>query len=396
MSARYRYVAVDHEGRRCKGVIDAVSQEAAVAQLSARGETPIALRVVRARRAEQSMALSKETLAGLLDTLAALMEAGAPLARGLAIVEAEAETPAAARVARLMSERVSEGVGVGQALAVSGNNDVRLAASLASAGEAGAGLVTALRLGADMFRRQAVARQEILKAAAYPAFLIVLAIVALLVLVVFVAPSLAPLARDSGQSDSLLITMAEFGDFLQNHSVLAFGGAAAVLLAGWVGLRAARGFLDTLVLRTPLVGGVVRDLSFGGAARTLGALMGGGVSAARAMDLASDAAGNRAIRARLKAAAETIRDGAAVSTALTQIQGAPAELARLSRIGEEAGALPAMLSRAGEITLARAFRRLSSVAETLGPGLIGAVGITIGFVFWSFLSAVLALGDVPV
>jgi len=396
--ARFRYAALTREGRTKRGLVEAQSRDDAVRALAARGETPTELTETRPGGASLrggDATLPREELATFLSDLAALHDAGVPLRRALDVLAGDASPPRAARVARLMAERLDAGSDLAHAARLEEGGDLALASELVRAGEVSGRLGETLRFAALLLQRQSEFSRRITSALAYPAFLLVLSLVALVALAAFAGPAIAPLIAEAPDRAPGLSAVLAVGEALRRYGVfiaaaLAVGIALLVLAARQPPVREA---LATLRTRTPFLGPIIRDLNCGAFARALGALLAGGAPAANAIDLAAATAPNASWRRRFRRAGERLRDGRTIAGALVSIPGASAELVRLARVGEETGALGDMLSRAGDIVIERALRQLDRAAAAAGPALILIMGGFVGWLMSAFLSGLSRLGD---
>lgn len=391
--SRFRYSALTTAGRSRRGLIEAGSPDEAIRSLAMRGEIVTAVRYASAETGRARV--PRLELAGFLADLAALHDAGVPLRRALDVLASGAATGRAAQLARLMAERLDAGSDFGRAARMDETGDIALAAELARAGEASGRLGDALRFAATLLRRQAEFSKRIVNALAYPIFLFVLSLAALIALSAFAGPAIAPLLQDAPSSSDGLKLILAFGAALQTHGwVIASVGAALVALVVLAAQRSpVREFLALARARLPIVGAIVRDINCGAFARTLGALIAGGAPAATAIDLAAAAAPNSIWRTRFQASGQALRDGRTVAAALGGIPNASPELHRLARVGEESGALGEMLGRAGDIGVDRALRRLDRAAAAAGPLLILTMGGFTGWLMSTFLTGLSQLGE---
>ncbi|EAP91273.1 General secretion pathway protein F [Oceanicaulis sp. HTCC2633] len=394
---RYRYSALTRSGQARKGLVEAASPEDAARILEGRGE--LAVRIADARgllRFLDSARPGRLELADFMDDLAALHKAGVPLRRALDVLSGEAVTPRVARLARLMADRLDAGAELSAAARVDDANDIQLAAELAKAGELSGELELTLRAGAKVLRSQAEFVKRLRSAMAYPSFLLVLSLFAVIALSLVAGPALEPLLAETtnGKADGLRMVLG-FGAFVREQAVVVVLALIAVS-AGlvWVFQRPAVKFaLAVLRARIPLVKGVVRDLNIGAFAQTLGALLAGGTPAAKAVDLARATVANAYWRKKLEVCGEALRDGASMAGALMAVKDAPHEISHLAMVGEETGTLGPMVVRASEIMLGRALRRLDRLAAAAGPALIVAMGGFLAWVMTSFLGGLASIGD---
>lgn len=391
--AMFSYSALSEAGKKRSGFIEADSQEAALKALAARGETPTRVREAGASRNRSK--ITRAELATFLADLAALHDAGVPLRRALDVLASGASTARASQLARLMAERLDSGSDFGRATRVQDSADIVFAAELARAGEASGKLGDSLRFAAELLRRQSEFARRISNALAYPAFLVVLSVFAVIALTAFAGPAIAPLLEDAPNPPQGLTMILAVGEALQRDGVViamvALGVVALLVIASQRSpLREA---LAAARARAPFLGSIIRDINCGAFARTLGALLSGGAPATIAIDLASKTVPNSTWRARFDKAARALRDGRTIAAALASMPDASPEISRLARVGEQSGALGEMLTRAGNIALERALRRLDQAAAAAGPLLILAMGGFTGWLMSAFLTGLSQLGE---
>ncbi len=391
--AVFRYAALLTTGQTRKGLVEADTRDAALKVLAARGET--AIKIAETRRASQQTRVPRIELATFLADLAALHDAGVPLRRALDVLANGASTLRAAQLARLMAERLDAGSDFGRAASLAETGDLAFAAELARAGEASGKLGDSLRFAAELLRRQAEFGRRIANALAYPAFLLVLSLFALIALTVFAGPAIAPLLADTPHPPEGLTLVLKLGEMVQQHGVLILVVLTAATVSFVMASRTSplREYLAAARAKAPFLGSIVRDINCGAFSRTLGALLSGGAPAVVAIDLAANAAPNNLWRQRFRSVGQSLRDGRTVAAALSSLPAASPELARLARVGETSGALGEMLARAGNITVERALRRLDQAAAAAGPLLILAMGGFTGWLMSAFLAGLSQLGE---
>jgi type II secretory pathway component PulF len=391
--AMYRYSALLPTGQTRTGLVEAETLSDATRTLAARGETVVRLRKTRTNLSHRR--IPRTELATFLADLAALHDAGVPLRRALDVLSSGASTSRAAQLARLMAERLDVGSDFGRATRLEDTGDLAFASELARAGEATGKLGDSLRFAADLLRRQSEFARRIANALAYPAFLVVLSIFAIIALTVFAGPAIAPLLEDAPNPPEGLTVVLAIGETLQRDGlvILAVGAAVAMLFIIAAQRPPLRDLLATARAHMPFLGGIVRDINCGAFARTLGALISGGAPAATAIDLAAVSVPNSHWRKRFKATGRALRDGRTIAGSLAALPDASPELHRLARVGEESGALGEMLMRAGSIAIERALRRLDQAAAAAGPILILTMGGFTGWLMSAFLTGLSQLGE---
>jgi type II secretory pathway component PulF len=123
-------------------------------------------------------------------------------------------------------------------------------------------------------------------------------------------------------------------------------------------------------------------------ARALSALLGTGTPALRALETAADAAGDHEVAARVRRAAERVRTGGSLSTALAAERAFDPQALELAHAGEASGRLAVLLRHGATLAEARALRALQSTIRLIEPTLILALGGLVAFVALALLQAV--------
>jgi len=394
MSAGFRYTAIDQTGARRRGRVDAGSRSEAYGRLRAQGLSPLAVSAVGGSSAQpRGGRLGKRALADFVAELGALIAAGVPFRHGLGVL-GESGQGRGALLARAIERELSAGHDLAGSLSRSLGRDGALLAALMAAGEASGDLGGALLDGAESLRQELEVGEALAGALAYPSFILVMSLATLLIILVLVVPALRPLAEQQAGDPPLMLSMM----FVLSDGLIAGGpwiaAASLVLLivllaawrAGWL-----RPLVEKILLDGPLAP-ISRPIVFGRIAAVAGALLRARVNASDAFRLAAAGAGVELARRRIDRLVESVREGLAVSAALAASAGPPPSLARLALIGEETGALGAMLARGGDLERQRALRRLRGVSAVLGPLMIVLLGVFIGMVFAGLLTGVTSLG----
>lgn len=395
--SRYAYVAVDSAGRKVRGALDVASESSAFAALKSQGLMPVTVRParIRAESAARATGLSDRDTAGLVSDLAALLAAGSDIRTALTIIGGKAARPQVQAAAKAMARDVSGGDALSAALERQLAERHRFIAALLAAGEVSSDLIGGLERGAEMLEARIKMRDQLVSVLAYPVFVMLTAIASFLIILTLVVPSLAPLAEAPGAEPGLpMRLLLAASRFLTGNGWLLAGtavvGSVALAAAGAAGLL--RGGLERLVLDGP-GRRTAEGLIYGGFAIALGGMLAAGAPVSEALRLSLRSVRSRLAQKRLEPVGGSVRQGTALSTALTNVTGFPDEIGRLALIGEESGALGSMLVRAGRLAEQAALRRIESASRIIGPALIVALGGLIGLLMAGLLSGVTGLGD---
>ena len=390
---QFLYRSVLPSGKKQSGLIEAGSLSEARRLVHERGEILLDLRESAEKqrfKLERQTGLSLRVTAQFAGELAPLLKAGAPLRKALEIMaEGDGKT---ARMARSYADGIDRGERLSQ-LILNNSGQAVLLGRFIEAGEKGAGLAIMADKAANFLNARADSTEKIRGALAYPVFVLLLAVMAMLVIVLFVAPALAP-ALSETDGASLIKTMAAFGNWVTTNSTIIMLVLAASI-AGFYLFRNTLGLSERLARimdRAPWIGPIRKDLSAGPAADVLGALIEAGTPVADALDTAASLAAYPSKQA-FSESAERIRDGTTVGEALSTANALPSEISRLALLGEQTGGLGQSLSEAGRLCQARALQKISRAAAVAGPALVVIIGGLVAAMMLLVLSGLTSIGE---
>lgn len=395
--ATFRYDAVDAAGRRTRGEVQALSETDAFERLRGRGLTPLALRhrAAKAPTDARVAAPSDRDVADFLANLADLLRAGSDIRTALGILGGRAERGPLKAVVKALTDDISGGDSLERAFGRAFQARHPFVASMVAAGEAAGDLPGGLQRAADVLYSRLKLRDQLVSVLAYPMFVLASTVVAFFVILLFIVPSIAPLAAEVGNTPPVaLAMMIAASDFLRGNlgllSALALGAALAAFGAARLGLLA--GPFGVLVLDGP-VRRTVRAVVYGSFAISLGTMLAAGAPVTDALRLAIKSVGSAAARRRLLPLPQIVRQGQSLSAALEAVEGFPASIVRLATVGEATNALGQMLVRGGRLEEEAALRRIEALGRMAGPMLIVLLGLLLGVLMGGLLSGVSQMGQ---
>jgi general secretion pathway protein F len=400
----FRYTAIGPGGERLAGVMEAATADEVIARLQRQGSLP-----VRAEPAEQGRrwsgwlnldlgtrrGLRKQDVADLIRELATMLTAGQDLDRALRYMQETAPARVRPTVTGLR-DAVRDGAPLSVAMARYPASFPAMHVGLVRAGEAGGNLGPTLARLADLLDRQRALASTITSAMIYPIVLLIAMVGSVTLLLTEVLPQFVPMFEQSGvalpASTQFLI---DAGNVVQADGLLMLLGLLAMLLLARAALRqdTVRLVVDRLLLRLPLIGGLTREVLAARFSRVLGTLLLNGVALIPALGIVRDAMGNHAGRAAVESASLAARGGGALSPELEATGIFPPRTIHLLRLGEETAQLGAMALRAADIhenSTRLATQRLTAL---LVPAITILMGIAVGGIVASLMTAMLSLND---
>ncbi|HEV2563901.1 MAG TPA: type II secretion system F family protein [Microvirga sp.] len=403
--ARFHYFAATAGNATHDGTIEAESMQDALGMLRSRGFVVIrigkpsrlsTLRVMLNREVVLRSPLRFRELARLSQEWGGLVEAGIPVEESLALL-GRACPPSTRRILLAVRDDVKAGMPLHEALGRFPGSFPPIYRALVQAGEAAGNLGSAIRrLGDDLMARRAL-KDDIRNALLYPLFLLVTASAGILVLMLVVVPNLETLLGEGGEERLSAVTriVLEASRILRNHGVTLLGATAVLAVSAALFVLSPKGRvrLDAVILRMPVFGPLVRDIETGRFARTLGALLRGGVTLPVAMLIVLRAVANRHMRTAIEDAHRSIVSGAAIGDAIGASRIFRDDAIGLIRVGERTGDLAAALERTAALHEARATRQLKALAAMLTPLMTIGFGAIAGVIIYAMLSTILGINE---
>ena len=401
----FRFTAITPAGALVRGVTEAASEAEAIAFIRRQGNLPMRTDAAKGGGAALDTLLrldfSRKTLrrsevAHFTRELAIMLGAGQDLDRALRFLDETAPNPRVRAVILSLRDQVRDGATLHAALAKHPSSFPRLHVGLVRAAEAGGNLAVTLERIATLMERERALAATLTSAMIYPTLLTVAAIGAIVLLLTEVLPQFTPLFEQNGaalpRSTQLLI---DAGALISHDGlwILLVLAALALLLRQALRNPAARGRLDRIVLRLPVIGTLLSEVLASRFTRTLGTLLLNGVPLIAALGIVRDVIGNRAGLLAIDRATESAKGGAGLSRTLGDSGIFPARMIHLLRLGEETAQLGPMALRAAEIHEDSTRVRVQRLVALLVPVITIVMGMAVAGIVSSLLLAMLSLND---
>lgn len=403
----FAYRAVDSTGKVVAGEIEAADRHAALQRL--RGEQVYPVQIDEAGRlAGRSEGLGRVRLTSrrvrgrdvqlFTEQLATLLHAGLDLDRSLEILGQLATNAKLRETVQGVRGEVQGGSSFADALGRYPDTFSRFYVSMVHAGEAGGALEVMLSRLATFLSRSQELREFLISALVYPSFLVMAAGGAVAILLLWVIPRFSTIFDQTGQALPLpMQLLLGLSGFLTRYWWLLLGLAFGAGMAVRQTLRSPEGRFRThqWLLRLPVLGSILLRAEVARFCQTLGTLMSSGVPLLQALTIGKGTVGNAVIARAADPIAEGVRKGAGLSGPLAQCGLFPPLAVHMIAVGEETGKLEEMLGRVAEVygaEVRQAIHRAMALAE---PVMIVVMGLVVGLIVFSMLSAVFSINELP-
>lgn len=396
----FAYVALEPNGKKKTGYIDAADEAAAISRITAEGKFVVEIREETSGAKIPSVPGSKKVSRGdvalFTRRLSDLAAAGLPLDRVLSVVAEQAESAQMAAIAEDALQEVRGGLSVSQALAKYPKVFPEVYTQTLRAGEASGQFPEVSGRLADFLEKEVARKSQIASAMVYPIMLALTAVFVVNMLLFFVVPKM------SGVFSSLGDDLPWNTKFLLGFSTTVVNNLTPILIAlvaiivgyrVWVATERGAYLRDKVLLRMPLVGKITTKAVISRYSRVLGTLVFGGVPILESLTIAGLSAGNRVFKETSEQVVLEVKEGKPIAQAMRDTAEFPPVLTHMVAIGEETGDLPKMLGRVSDsldFEVDTGMRRLTSMVE---PIIVLAMGAFVGFVVISILLPIFQAQD---
>lgn len=381
------------------GEIEAESQMAAVTRLRDMGYYPIS---VDECEDEEKKDILKHALMRVklkernvfFRQLANLTESGMPIIRALNTLEDQTTNPKLRATITQLRDDVQKGSDLADAMERQPKIFSSMFCNLVRAGESGGMLDEVLWRIVDFGEQEEELRGKAVSAMVYPIFLMLIGSTAIFILISFVFPKFVAIFEDFNASLPLpTVVVMAVCEFMGNFwwAVLAVLAALAAAAVSYVRTEKGSHQLDVVMLRMPVMGGVVQRYEMAKFARTFGTLIDNGVPVLTALKITADTLSNVAIAQEVGYIRERVIEGESISDSLSNSQHFPPMVVNMIAIGEEGGRLGAVTKRIADAYDLEVDRAVKAMASLLEPILIVAMGVIIGFLVIAMLLPMLSL-----
>jgi general secretion pathway protein F len=399
---RFRYRAVDVQGDILEGEMEARAPDFVAEHLQAQGYMPMLIEEAMAGSGGGWLGgfgrtrVSQDDIAMMTREIATLLRAGLPLDRALEVVINLAANDEVAEILSEIRQDVRGGSSLYGALEAQKGVFSRFYLNMIRAGEAGGALEVVMVRLTEFMERAKELRETVKSALVYPAILVVVAVLSVVVLLIFVVPQFTQMFEESGKALPLATQIViAAGEFFKAWWWALLGGGLAlfVLFRRQMADPDSRYRWDERFLALPLVGDLLAKIEMTRFARTLGTLLDNGVSLLSALSIVKETMSNSVMAERLDEVATKLREGKGLGAPLMEAEVFPRLGVHMVMVGEETGRLSEMLIQVADVFDREVQTAVKRTLSLLEPALILGLGLVIGAIIMSILVAILSVNE---
>lgn len=326
--------------------------------------------------------------------LATLLRAGIPLAEALAALSEQADNKKLQMVLAELRQRVNEGEALAKALEVHPRVFPDLYVNMVRSGETAGNLDVVLLRLADFMETQNALRAKVSGAMTYPIIMMVMGSLVMGILMVVVVPQITEIFADSQRAlpinTQILIGVSSLiGGWWFILLPAIVGGV--IMIRRWMRTPKGRGKVDRWLLKTPVVGPLVRFLAVARFARTLATMLASGVPVLTALDIVKRVLNNTVLEKVVEEARDSIREGESVAAPLKRSGQFPSMMCHMVAVGERSGELETMLEHVADAYERDVESKVARLTALLSPLMIVVMAVGVGFIVFSIIQPILDL-----
>jgi type IV pilus assembly protein PilC len=395
----FTYKALTKDGKSAQGTLEAADKESAVASLGRQGLHPLVIELkhggghgIANSKFFQPKVKSREMVI-FARQLSTMVSAGVPLPRSLATLQEQAETKYFKQVIGAVAKDVEGGVSLADSFSKHQNVFSDVFIQMVRAGEAGGILDEILKRLAAQAETDASMKKKIKAAMAYPVVILSITILAFFGIMMFVMPKLSKIISDLAPGAELPVytrVLMSLSRIMQHDAVL-------VIIVTVVGTYLLRRYLKTpkgkykfhyLLLKIPIIKGVVTKIAIARFARTFASLMAAGVTVLDALQATGGAIGNKVIEAELKKAASEVKNGKPLSEPIRKSPYFPPIVGQMLAVGEETGQIDSILIKVADFYEEEVSAVIDGLSSLIEPLMIIVLGAIVGVIAASVMGPI--------
>jgi type IV pilus assembly protein PilC len=370
-----------------KGLMEAESEEVVTNRLRQQKLTPTTVKKKGFTLPSFSFgaSVSQKDLVTFTRLLATMIDAGLPIVQCLDILSGQTENKDFAKIILGVKNSVETGATFSEALRKHPAAFDSLYCNLVQAGEAGGILDTILQRLAIYNEKSVKLKRQLRGAMVYPSSVLVIFTGVCGVLLGWVIPSFKNIFKDLGSADDMpkitqyVIAVSE--GFVHNLLPIILLSAVAAFFVNYSYKRPnGKRFWHKLLLKIPVVGAVIRKIAVARFTRTLGTLLSSGVAILDAMQIVASTAGNVIIEEAVMYTRLKVSEGKNMAEPLAQTNVFPPMVVQMIGVGEQTGALDAMLNKIADFYEDEVDVAVGALTSLIEPAMMVLIGSTVGTV----------------
>lgn len=380
---RYEYEAEKWNGESVKGRIDAKSQTEAKVRIKNMGYKNISLKemsiVGSSMKVENLQSLSLKDKIDFTQTFLTLNKAGLPIIESLIFIENNADSRQIRMLAQKIKKEIISGYTLSDTISRYPNIFGQVYIGLAKAGEDSGEIDRTFERLIELLKKQGDIKAKVISALTYPAFVVCLAIVVVLIMLMFVFPAFKEMFdQQDKQLPAITQLCIQFGEFLKEKWAIIPVGIITIVATVRYLLRwePSKRKFDELVLKIPLISDLVKAAAFSNFLTVLQISYEAGIPIIECLYLSRTTLSNSIMQDAIKISIKKMQSGSHLSDSLKAANIFPKMILFMVSTGEQSGRLGELMVQ----SVHHIDQQLDTVIDTIGKLIEPILLIFIGFI----------------
>ena len=371
-------------GQSQEGILLADSRDAAVATLR---RQQIQVTSIREKGREIrflprfTRGIAQKRVALFTRQFSVMLDAGLPLVQCLEILGEQEENPIFAKAIDTVRSDVESGSSLAEAMRKHPKAFDELYVNMIAAGEAGGILDVILQRLATYIEKVVKLKNQVKSALIYPSAIILVAVLVVWIILWKVIPVFEQLLSSVGGTMPLITTIViTASNFLGRYTlwIVLLVVLGVIALNRYHKTHRGKRVIDGLLLKIPIIGGLLRKIAVARFCQTLATLTSSGVPILDGLDITARTAGNAIIEDAIQAVRKSVEEGKSISEPLGETKVFPPMVVQMINVGEQTGALDQMLQKISEFYQEEVDTAVAGLTKLIEPLLITVLGAIIG------------------
>jgi len=404
--ARFKFTALDSNGKEVHGEIEAANQSAALSSIRDKQYFPTKVEELsgggggaapsaKGKSSKSAMQMEikmpkflqggvkAKQLTTFTRQMSTLVNAGLPLMRSLRVLQRQEKNPALQDALTQMAENIESGSTFAEALAAHPKIFDKLFVNMVKAGEIGGVLDVVLSRLAEFQEKAEKIKGKVKSAMTYPIVVLVMALSILMFLMIYIVPKFADIFADlmggKGMPPITQFVMNASDMMVHRFPVVVVVVVALVMIIKLLA-KTEKGLyaLDKFKLHAPVFGNLISKNSISRFTRTLGTLMSAGVPVLQALNIVKETVGNEVISRAVATIHDAVKEGENMAPPIASSKVFPPMVVSMVEVGEETGALPDMLMKIADSYDDDVDNAVAAMTSIIEPLLIIFLAVVVG------------------
>ncbi|MBU2891947.1 type II secretion system F family protein [Colwellia sp. D2M02] len=396
----FEYKAVDSQGDRHQGTIDAENKIEALKKLQHEGLNPMSIQAVSKNTGLSGLFSQNVTLDQLeffTSELALLLESGIRVDKGIDIIRQSNASPALNRLLNQISSALKKGASLSEAFAKHESIFGPLYISLLKIGETSGNLPEVLNRLADDLKFQKDLRSQISAALTYPAVIFFVCIMAVYFVLTFIVPKMAGIFTDLSLAPWYTQVIINVSNFFVDYQAIIIGGVVGLLVALSYALKKTevKSWFYVKASHLPGIGSIILTAERIRFAQSMAMMLEAGLQLDTTLELTANTLKQDELKRDAKQALKQLKSGKQLSQVLAKTRIFPDFFLSIIKVGEETGRLPRVFKEVASRSkndLEQVIKKLTTMLE---PIMLIFMGGFVGGIVISMLMSMVSINDVP-